>query len=286
MGERCCRRVAITGATGYVGDLIRRRCEQAGWSVVSLCRPATMPRIAGEARPYSLEGPVDPLTVGDLDALIHSAWDLRLTTRRAIHEVNVAGTRRLMEAATEGKVGRIIFISSMSAYPGTSQAYGQAKLACERIVARMGGVSIRPGLVYGDTGRGMAGTLRRLASLPVVPVVGGGAAQFTVHEDDLASGVLKMVTSSSEHGALGLAHPEPVPFRRLLEGIGRTARSRRYFAPVPWRPLYCALRAAEMAHVPLPVRADSLLGVVRPAPHVPQWDEWARHGVSIRAFDL
>jgi hypothetical protein len=38
---------------------------------------------------------------------------------------------------------------------------------------------------------------------------------------------------------------------------------------VPWRAVLAVLRLAEAARIPLPLRSDSLLGLVRPAPSVP-----------------
>jgi hypothetical protein len=46
------------------------------------------------------------------------------------------------------------------------------------------------------------------------------------------------------------------------------------------------MRACERAGVTLPLRSDSLLGLVRPAPYVPGFDEWARLGVELRRFEL
>jgi nucleoside-diphosphate-sugar epimerase len=265
--------------------VVRERCEQGGWSVVSLSRPTARATV-GETRPFTLGQAVDPAILGDVDVLIHCAWDLTLTDPKAVREVNVAGTSRLVDAAISAAVDRVVFVSSMSAYEGTAQVYGRAKLECERSVAAAGGVSVRPGLVYGEGWGGMAGSLRRLVSLPVVPLVAGDSYQFTVHESDVADGLFALAMSSPVPSPIGLAHPDPVPFRRLLEGIARQANVRPRFLPVPWRAVLAAMRAAELAHVPLPLRSDSLLGVVRPAPAVPNVEAWAGLGVSLRAFDL
>ena len=56
------------------------------------------------------------------DALIHAAYDLSLTSSADIWRVNVEGTRRLLEAAKDAAVGRIIVLSSMSAFAGTISA--------------------------------------------------------------------------------------------------------------------------------------------------------------------
>jgi hypothetical protein len=52
--------------------------------------------------------------------------------------------------------------------------------------------------------------------------------------------------------------------------------------PVPFAMVYRALRAAEWAGVRAGFRADSLLGLMRPAPDVPYVDHWAKCGIALR----
>src|ERR1700749_4392458 len=120
----------VTGARGYLGSHICATLESAGWQVIRLARSAG----PGNPVPYDLATPVTPRVrqaLRSADALIHAAYDLTLTSHRDIWRVNVEGTRRLLEAAREADVGRIIVFSSMSAFTGTSQLYGQAKIDIE-----------------------------------------------------------------------------------------------------------------------------------------------------------
>lgn len=182
-------------------------------------------------------------------------------------------------------VPRLVVFSSMSAFEGTEQIYGRAKLRIEEVAREVGAVSLRPGLVYGPTPGGMAGTLLRLSRLPVVPLVGGRAHQFTVHEDDFADAVTALVGADRPGTEpIGVANPVPVQFRRLIEGLARTEGRRPRFLPVDWRIAYRGLVAAESLGVPLPVRADSLLGLVRAAPSVPNLDVLDALGVRLRRF--
>lgn len=273
------RTVGITGATGYLGSVLLSRFALAGWDPVALGRRAPA---GGEPwRPYDVTLPVNGQLEG-LDALVHCAYDMRARRRDDVWRTNVEGTQRLLQAA-EGVVPRVIVLSSMSAYPGTRQVYGRAKLAIEAEALRRGAVVVRPGLVYGPRAAGMAGTLTRLAALPLVPVVSGH--QFTVHEQDFASAVLALAAAEGQvDRPVGVAHPEPVPFRRLLEVLGAEHGGPGRLVWVPWRVLYGGLRALEVAPLRLPVRADSLLGLARPAPGVPNLEVLTALGVRLRAF--
>lgn len=274
--------LGITGATGFVGAAIAAGARDHDHAVVALTRRST----AGlHWRPYGLEELPPPDLLRDVEVVVHCAYDLSLTRRRDILRVNVEGTRRLVQA-TAAAGARFVLISSMSAYPGTRQIYGQAKLAAESAVLAAGGKVVRLGLVYGDDGKGMIGALQRLVGLPVTPVIGRDAHQFTVHVTDMVRGVMRLALGTEiGHEPVGLAHPCPVRFEDLLIALAHRTGTRLRPFHLPWTAAYGSMRVAEVLGVPLPLRADSILGLVRPAPFVPGADHWAGLGVPVRAFD-
>lgn len=273
--------VAITGATGYVGAAIAMRAQEDGHGVLALSR---RPTDRFRWRRYELGEVPSPDLLRDVDVVVHCAYDLSLTRPRDISRVNVEGTHQLVEAAT-GVGVRFVLVSSMSAYEGTKQIYGRAKLASERTVLDAGGEAVRLGLVYGDDGKGMIGALRRLVALPITPVIGWNAHQFTIHVDDMVRGVLRLALGTETSlEPVGLAHPVPVKFMDLLAALAHRSGTRLRPFPVPWPWAYGAMRLAEAVHLSLPLRADSILGLVRPTPFVPGADLWTDFGVSIRAF--
>jgi nucleoside-diphosphate-sugar epimerase len=274
--------IAITGSTGYVGGAIAAQAERDGYDVLALSRRPVDPL---RWRRYDLSAAPAADLLRDVEVVVHCAYDLTLTRAEDIARVNVEGTRRLVEVAITAGT-RFVLVSSMSAYPGTRQLYGRAKLAAERIVLDAGGDAIRLGLVYGDDGRGMIGALQRLVALPATPVIGRNARQFTIHVDDMVSGVLRVSRDAGDgQGAVGLAHPHPVRFEDILIALAHRSGNRMRSIPVPWPAAYGAMRVAEALHVSLPLRADSILGLVQPAPFVPQPEFWAQLGLHVRAFD-
>jgi nucleoside-diphosphate-sugar epimerase len=280
------RVAAVTGAGGYLGSQICQTLESRGWQVIRLTGSGA--RSHGQVVSYNLAAPITPQVseaLASADALIHAAYDLTLTSPADIRRVNVEGTRRLLKAAQEAGTGRIIVLSSMSAFTGTTQLYGRAKLEIEAITVEAGGCAVRPGLVHGKQPGGMAGALRKLTTLPVVPVIAGGAGLYTVWEEDLMAAIALLAEATSlEPGTISLAHPDKVTLVELMNAFAADENRRRRFVPVPWQLVYSALRTGEFLRLRLPFRADSLLGLVRTAPGLIGADELARLGVTMHAF--
>jgi len=277
--------VAITGASGYLGSVLVATFSSAGYAVRRLLRS---PVPNSTDRFFDLRSVGSSVELEDVDLLVHCAYDMALTKRADIWQTNVFGTAALFDQAVTCGVRRTILVSSMSAYPGTRQLYGRAKLDSELAARTRGLCVVRPGLVYGTGWSGMAGTLRRLAALPVLPDFGPNAHQFTVSQVDFAAAVVALARADRLPARpLGIAHPDPVPFRKLISSFAASmAKPRPLFVRTPPLAFYGALRAMELLPFKLPVRADSLLGLVRPAQSVPNLEVLNKLGVVLQPFAL
>ena len=278
--------VAVTGASGYLGSQICQTLESGGWQAIRLTRSPDQSR--GQAFSYDLAMPITVQVreaLQSVDVLIHAAYDLSLTSSADIWRVNVAGTRRLLEEARAAEVGRIIVLSSMSAFAGTTQLYGRAKLDIEAITTEFSGCAVRPGLVHSEQAGGMVRALRKLTILPIVPVIIGGSGVYTVRERDLLKVIALLASATTlEPGTISVAHPSRVTLVDLLRAFAAQQDRRCRFVPVPWQPVYWLLRGGELSRLHLPFRADSLLGLVRTAPGLIGEDRLARLGVTLHPF--
>lgn len=259
----------ITGAYGYLGSRIRMRLDADGWRTIALVRA---PR-AGDAsaHQWSLGEPLSVQLATGADALVHCAYDMTLRSWDDIARVNIAGTNTLLQSASRHEIGRILVLSSMSAYAGTGQLYGRAKLEIEDLTMQVHGTAVRPGLVYGPAAEGMVGTLRRLLKLPLTPVIAGSARQYPVLEGDFVQAIAEVLESPTwESEVFGIAQPTAVPLRQILAHLARQDGERCRLVPVPWRVVYLAMRLVELLRPSVAIRSDSLIGLVRPAPFVPR----------------
>lgn len=274
----CC---AVTGASGYVGAHVAQHLQSAGYRVLRLGRDRQR-----DDRHFELGACIAPSLLDGVEVLVHCAYDPRARTAAEDARLNVQGTLQLLHAAEQAGVGRVIFISTVSAFEGCQSFYGQGKYVVEQAVLAMGGVVLRPGVVYGDPDRGMMGALRRLARLPLLPVFDGGKQEFVfVHVDDLAHCVTDAVHwgPGSVREPVVVAHPAAISFAALLGLLAASqGRKLRTFS-MPGRMASMLLRALERAGLRLRFRSDSLVSMLNLNPQL-DFSPGQRLGLHVRSF--
>jgi len=116
------KKVFLTGATGFIGASLARELLEQGCEVKALVRPGSIrTNLAG--LPIELhEGDLldqDSLEQGlaGCDTLFHAAADYRLWIRnpKSMYDVNVGGTRSVLEAALKRNLSRVVYTSSVGA---------------------------------------------------------------------------------------------------------------------------------------------------------------------------
>jgi nucleoside-diphosphate-sugar epimerase len=282
-------RIAITGAHGFVGSLLARRFEDAGWTVTRLSHSGTASD--GDTVPFRLGDEVQPeiFRSRNITALVHCAYDFKPVARAEIHRVNVDGSRNLLVAATAGGVQRIVVMSTISAFEGCRSLYGQAKLEIEAAAAAAGALVVRSGLVWADgppSGGGMFGSLARSVNAELVPLVGGGSyPQYLIHEQDLWELLRRFCDGALANPGkpLVVAASKPWAMRDLLAELARRQGGHPRFVAVPWQPVWAGLRLAEIAHVRVPFRSDSVVSLVYQDPK-PDFESLRALGISARDF--
>lgn len=233
-------RIAITGATGYIGQRLIRAARLAGHDVLALSRrPTTEPDVAWQ--PFDLTDTTPLSLPGDIAAVFHLAVETQHAPRP--EQTEQAAAERLIDAA--GVVGaRFVFISSQTARTDAPTAYGRTKWQIERATLAAGGLVVRPGQVYGGPERGLFGVLCATVNrLPVLPAFIPAPIVQPVHVDDLAKALLACLAPMPST-VMCIAAPENIGFTAFLQAIARGRTGRRPIAiPVP---TFIVLAAAKV----------------------------------------
>jgi len=217
-------KIAITGATGYIGRALVRACLTAGDKVVALSRSS----VSGDGISwiyYDLSK--QPEQLSEVEAIVHLAYD---QSGKLSAEQEKQALLRLM-AACKGNA-RFIFVSSQSAKnPGSE--YGRRKRDLELATLDHGGSVVRPGLVYGGRRAiGLVGKLDTLSLLPVLPVPGKQVVVQPVHVSVLAEAIGAIVHQDDSR-KLWEFGGEPVPLSEFWRALAQARNRSNIFVPLP-----------------------------------------------------
>lgn len=254
-------RVAVTGASGFVGRHLSVGLESAGYSVLKLLRTK-------RAEPDSLE-------IGDLGktrdfgallqgvgCVFHAAAHVHVPAFRkqdileSFRRVNVEGTRALAEHAVDMGVQRFVYISSIgvlgsstvpgerfsvSSRPAPTTPYAVSKLEAEKVLIDLSSgtglelVIIRPPLVYG---RGAPGNFGRLidflgSGFPL-PLASVRNLRSMIGIDNLVNLLVTCTQTRSAVGNVFLASDgQDISTPDLLRLIGRISKKPIRLFPCP-----------------------------------------------------
>ncbi len=227
-------RIAVTGASGSVGRGVVLRLLSAGHDVVGLARrkPESWPSQASFVQGDVRDAAVVDRAVAGAEAVVHCAW---ATNPAKVHpsdrEVNIGGTRNVLDAMARGGTRRIIFASSAHVYGAGRDrpedaplqpisVLGRDKAHAEDLIASSGAewVTIRSAAIVG---RGIDNWVRRALASAFFPDSAHRALQV-VHSDD-AHRVLVRATLDPDisSGPVNLAAPGEITLREIAGTLGR-----------------------------------------------------------------
>jgi len=244
-------KVFVTGGTGFIGGEVARQLRARGDDVVCLVRS---PEKAAKMTELGCE-----LVVGDLadeaalrkgmegcDGAIHAAamYEVGIPAKQhpAMYEANVRGTERVLTAAREAGVTKIVYVSTVGIFGNThgkvvdetyehpgkefTSYYEETKLEAHRVAKRMmeEGLPctiVQPGGVYGpgDTSQ-VADLLEEFfaGKLPLLPFPELGICLS--HVGDIAGGILLAL----DRGKPGETYVISGPATTMREAVDTVAR--------------------------------------------------------------
>jgi dihydroflavonol-4-reductase len=251
-------RVFVTGGTGFIGGTLVRQLRARGDDVVALVRTP--------AKAKALEDLGCTLVAGDLgderairagmegcDAVIHAAAiyevGIPASARKPMQEANVGGTERVLGAALEAKIGKVVYVSTVGAFGNThgqvvdesyenpadnfTSEYEKTKWEAHQVAKRLIGeglpcVIVQPGGVYGPGDTSSIGVLLEQfldGKMPLIPFPDLGMC--LTHVEDIAAGIVLAL----DKGTPGEAYVLSGPVTTVRDAIGVVAAETGKKAP-------------------------------------------------------
>lgn len=272
-------RLAVTGATGFLGSWVVSQALLQGHQVVAMGRDeAKGQRLADMGATFVAVALEDAeglrQAFEEADAVIHSAalsspWG----TEAAFEQANVVGTQNVAQAVLAAGVRRLVFVSSASVYaqrqerlgwketdvlPPPINRYAASKQRAERLLAKTFPadrlVVLRPRAIFGRGDTAIWPRLRDVAHKTAgrLPLFQDGQGLMDMlYVEDAASACLAAIRGRP--GTYSLTQGEPRPIREVLEAV--------------------------FAHRQLPIRWRRLpvLPVMAVAGWVERWYQWRGH---------
>jgi uncharacterized protein (TIGR01777 family) len=244
-------RIAVTGASGFIGTRLCDAARARGHAVI------TVGRTSGERRWDPMAGPA-PLQ--GADAVVHLAgepvaegrWSREKMDR--IRDSRVTGTRNLVAGLRDTPAKTLVCASATGYYgsrgdeeltedsaPGADFLAGVCR-EWEAEAARSGvrTVSVRIGIVLGAEGGALARMLLPF-ELGLGGRMGSGRQWMSwIHRDDLVGLILHAIAVETVRGPLNGTAPEPARNADFARALGR-ALHRPALLPVPGVALRFAL---------------------------------------------
>lgn len=269
-------RCLVTGATGFTGGHLARVLRAQGYAVRALVRAGS------NSAPLACDG--IEVFEGELakaedvraaarecDVIYHIAAVYRTAGHTDQHyiDVNVGGTRNVLDAARKHGCERIVHCSTIGVHghvehpPANEQyrfapddVYQRSKLEGELVVQtaiREGqpAVIFRPGAIYGEGDTRFLKLFKAIARRRFVMVGSGQTRLHLVHVDDLVRGI---VLCGERPEALGevfiLSGPEAPTLNELAKLIAQATGAPPPRLRIPVAPLYAAGWLCEMLCIP------------------------------------
>ena len=307
----------VTGGTGFIGSRVIRRLRDRGDEVVALVRS---PEKATELRELGCE-----LVEGDLsaerairdgvrgcDAVFHVAAVYKVgipaSERDAMHDANVGGTERVLDAASDAGVQRIVYVSTVAVFGNTRgevvdetytrngedflSCYDETKwkshqVALDRIGRGAPVVIVQPGGVYGPGDHSELGNMIDQAATGKLKMLMFPETGFNlVHVEDVADGIL-LAHDKGETGQSYVLGGQISKMRELVEKVSEIAGRK-----APTRELPPALMKMAIPIGPLVGKAlgfpPNLRELIRTSDGVTFWakDDKARRDLGYAPRDM
>lgn len=233
--------VMLTGASGFIGRNIAAALVAAGHQVTPVSRHDGIDFARMTTPTHWL-----PL-LKHIDAVINCVGIIGETGSQRFEPLHTLAPSALFRACEQAGVRRVLQISALGADDTAFSAYHLSKRAADDVLRSLDldWFVLRPSLIYGKGGKS-AELFMRLASLPMIPVIGDGSQKLQpVHISDVVATVMQCLTAQVTNKTLDILGTETVTYTEWMQWMRQAQGLLR--APVFHVPLRLAMLVFRVA---------------------------------------
>lgn len=294
-------KVFVTGATGFTGSDLTERLLQRGHKVVGLDNQKGI--YFDKLNEQGADLHIGSVTDGELvdrltegcERVFHLAAAFRKVNlpKNVYWDVNVNGTRNVLEAAKKQGVSRVLYCSTCGVHGNVEQMPAgedapiapadwyqetkwQGELVCRKYLDQsMWITTVRPAAIYGPGDPERFLMLYRRAAKGRFIMVGDGRTQYhPLYVRNLIDAMETAIETDAANGrAYLIADEKSIAIKELVTEIGKAMGKEVRFIHLPYWPVYCVARICEIAYKPLPAEP----------PIFPRRVDWF---IQNRSFDI
>ena len=229
---------AVTGAFGYTGKYIARRLLAKGAQVITLTGHPDRPNEFGgkiKAYPFDFER-LDRLaeTLRGVDVLYNTYW-VRFDHADVTYQLAIENTRRLLTAAQQASVRRIVHVSITNPSLDSPLPYFHGKAFLEGAV-RQSGLSyaiVRPTVIFGKEDILINNIAYLLRRFPLFAIPGSGDYRLQpIFVEDMADLCIQ-AGESDENMTLDACGPQVFSFNEMVALIAEKIDRRPLIVHLP-----------------------------------------------------
>jgi NADH dehydrogenase len=263
--------ILVTGANGYLGNLIVKKLVERGKSVRAMVRDEEKTRIRLGALGDKVEiikgdvtdrAGLKPL-MKDVTTVIHLVAIAIEKGSATYEDVNYQGTVNVVDAANDAGVGRFINMSQNGADSSLPYRFLKSKGRAQDYVRdkAKNWTALRPSAIFGPQDEFFNSIARLMKITPLIfPLIGGGKAEFQpVSGFDVAEATVRCVDDETTIGKeLVLGGPEVLNLGEIERRIHSVVGGPKLFVPTPVAVLRPAVWVMERVLPGTPVTSSLL----------------------------
>ena len=218
-------RIAIAGASGFIGRHLSREFLNKGHEVTAFVRnPERMRQNFPEIKVIKVDFLSDHEAIDwicrieDIDVVINAVGIIVESRAHTFDALHTHAPIALFQACEVVGVKRVIQISALGADENAFSHFHRSKLSADRYLreSSLDWAIVMPSVVYGQGAKSMA-LFKAIAALPLIPLIDAGDQQIQpIHVSDLAKAIVELVESPFElRQNIEMVGPDPVTIKNL-----------------------------------------------------------------------